>query len=50
MGSTPSMLKLSPGDHKIKLEKVGFKTWERTLTVSAGATATVNPTLDKQEQ
>src|SRR5712692_3301134 len=48
MGSTPSALKLSPGDHKIKLEKAGFKTWERILTVSAGATATVNPTLDKE--
>jgi hypothetical protein len=48
MGSTPSMLKLAAGDHKIKLEKSGFKTWERTLTVAAGATATVNPTLDKE--
>ena len=48
MGSTPSTLKLAAGDHKIKLEKAGFKTWERTLTVSAGATATVNPTLDKE--
>src|SRR5712692_9386065 len=48
MGSTPSTLKLAAGDHKIKLEKSGFKTWERTLTVSVGATATVNPTLDKE--
>lgn len=48
MGSTPSTLKLAAGDHKIKLEKSGFKTWERTLTVGAGATATVNPTLDKE--
>lgn len=49
MGSTPSTLKLAAGDHKIKLEKVGFKTWERTLTVSAGATSTVNPTLEKAQ-
>jgi len=48
LGSTPSTLKLAAGDHKIKLEKSGFKTWERTLTVAAGATATVNPTLDKE--
>jgi hypothetical protein len=48
VGSTPSTLKLTAGDHKIKLEKSGFKTWERTLTVSAGASATVNPTLEKQ--
>src|SRR5882724_2764706 len=49
MGSTPSSLRLAAGGHKIKLEKSGFKTWERTLTVGAGATATVDPTLEKQE-
>jgi hypothetical protein len=48
MGSTPSTVKLTPGEHKVKLEKPGFKTWEKTLTVSAGTTATVNPTLDKE--
>jgi hypothetical protein len=48
MGSTPSTLKLAPGDHKIKLEKSGFKTWERTLAVGAGGTANVNATLDKE--
>jgi len=49
MGSTPSSLRLTAGDHKITLEKSGFKTWERTLTVGAGATTTVDPTLQKQE-
>ena len=49
MGSTPSSLRLAAGDHKIRLEKSGFKMWERTLTVGAGATATVDPTLEKQE-
>jgi PEGA domain-containing protein len=49
MGSTPSSLRLAAGDHKIKLEKSGFKSWERTLTVGAGATATIDPTLEKQE-
>jgi hypothetical protein len=49
MGSTPSTLKLTPGEHKVKLEKSGFKTWERTLTVGAGTTTTVNPTLDKEQ-
>jgi len=48
MGSTPSTLRLTAGDHKIKLEKSGFKAWERTLTVGTGATATVNATLDKE--
>ena len=49
MGSTPSTLKLTPGDHKIKLEKSGFKTWERTLTVGAGATANINATLESSQ-
>lgn len=49
MGSTPSSLRLAGGDHKIRLTKAGFKTWERTMTVNAGATATVNATLEKQE-
>jgi hypothetical protein len=49
MGSTPSTLKLAPGDHKIKLEKSGFKVWERTLAVGAGGTANVNATLDKED-
>ena len=48
MGSTPSTFKLAPGDHKIKLEKSGFKVWERTLAVGAGGTANVNATLDKE--
>jgi len=48
VGSTPSTLKLAPGDHKIKLEKSGFKAWERTLAVGAGGTANVNATLDKE--
>lgn len=49
MGSTPSTLKLAAGDHKIKLEKAGFKPWEKTLTVGQGSSATVNPTLEKTE-
>ncbi len=49
MGSTPSSLRLAAGEHKIKLEKSGFEIWERTLTVGAGATATIDPTLEKQE-
>jgi len=48
MGSAPSTLKLAPGDHKVKLEKSGFKLWERTLAVGAGATANINATLEKE--
>ena len=47
VGSTPSSLRLAAGDHKIKLEKSGFKAWERTLTVGVGATTTLDATLEK---
>jgi hypothetical protein len=32
------------------LEKHGFKTWEKTLTVNSGENATVNATLEQQQQ
>jgi len=48
MGNTPSTLKLAPGDHKIRLEKSGCRPWEKTLTVSAGASVTLNPTLVRE--
>jgi hypothetical protein len=48
MGSTPSTLRLAPGDHTVKIEKGGFKPWEKTLSVTAGASATVNASLEHQ--
>jgi hypothetical protein len=48
MGSTPSTLRLPAGDHKIRIEKHGFKTWEKTLSVSDGGVATVNASLETQ--
>jgi hypothetical protein len=48
MGNTPSTLKLPAGDHKIKVEKSRFKVWEKTLTVSAGETLSINATLEPQ--
>ena len=48
MGSTPSTLRLAAGDHKVRLEKSGFKSWEKTLTVSSGESATVNASLQLQ--
>jgi hypothetical protein len=47
VGNTPSTLRLVAGDHKVKLEKPGFKPWERTLTVISGGTANVNATLEQ---
>jgi hypothetical protein len=47
MGSTPSTLRLTPGDHTISIEKSGFKPWQRTITLTVGASPTINVTLEK---
>ena len=44
----PSTLRLAADDHKVKLEKSGLKSWEKTLTVSSGERATVNASLQPQ--
>ena len=49
MGSTPSTLRLAPGDHTILLEKAGFRAWQRTMTVNPGGIVTVDATLAKAE-
>jgi hypothetical protein len=48
MGNTPSTLRLAAGDRKVKLEKSGFKTWERTLTLNTGGATTIDATLENQ--
>ncbi len=47
VGSTPSTLRLSPGDHAILVEKSGFKSWQRTVQIGAGSSITVAATLEK---
>jgi hypothetical protein len=44
-GNTPAVLALAPGEHKIQVTSSG-KTWEKTLTVSAGSKLVVKATLD----
>jgi len=48
MGSTPSTLRLAPGDHTVSIEKSGFKSWQRTITVTAGESPTIKATLERQ--
>jgi len=47
-GSTPSTLRLKAGDHTISIEKSGFKSWQRTITVTAGESPTISVTLEKE--
>jgi len=36
VGSTPSTVELSPGQHVVAVKKSGFKTWERNMKVTSG--------------
>lgn len=47
MGSTPSTVRLTPGDHTIAIEKSGYKAWQRTMTVNPGGIVTVDATLER---
>jgi len=49
VGSTPSVLSLSAGNHAVEVSLPGFATWKRDLTVSAGAELTVNAVLQKAQ-
>ena len=48
VGSTPSSLKLSPGDHDVLVETRGFKSWRRTLTVRERSSVSLNARLEKE--
>lgn len=47
MGSTPSTIQLAPGDHEVSIEKEGLTPWQRTMTVTAGGSTTIDATLVK---
>jgi len=36
VGSTPSTVSVASGQHQISVKKIGFKPWERKITVSTG--------------
>lgn len=47
VGSTPSTLRLTIGEHTVTIEKSGFKLWTRTMTVSPAGNVTIEATLEK---
>jgi len=50
MGTTQSTLKLAPGEHTVKMEKSGYKPWNRTVMLNAGSNITIDATLEKSPQ
>jgi hypothetical protein len=47
VGTTPSTVQLTPGDHRVSIDKSGFKQWQRMITVTAGGAINLEATLDK---
>jgi hypothetical protein len=47
MGSTPSTIQLAPGEHEVSIEKDEMRPWQRTMTVTAGGSSTIDATLVK---
>jgi PEGA domain-containing protein len=47
MGSTPSTIQLAPGEHLVSIEKEEMRPWQRTMTVTAGGSSTIDATLQK---
>jgi len=47
VGTTPSTLQLKAGEHVVLIEKSGFKSWQRTMTVTGGGNQNIEATLDK---
>ena len=47
VGTTPSTLQLTPGEHNILVEKPGWQPWQRTMTVTANGTVNLDVVLQK---
>jgi hypothetical protein len=45
VGNTPSTIGVAPGQHQLSVKKIGFKPWERKITVSSGQ-VNVNAALE----
>jgi hypothetical protein len=45
-GDTPTTARLAAGDYVISIEKIGFKPWKRTTTLTAGGSVTLDATLE----
>ena len=48
MGYTPAKIALGPGKHSFRVEKPGYKTWTKEMTITVGSELTLDATLGKQ--
>jgi hypothetical protein len=49
-GNTPSLIKLKPGTHSIRMTMHGYAPWERSIETAAGESRNFAATLDKTGQ
>jgi len=49
VGNTPSDVQVPEGDHTVSVKKMGFKTWERKLKISAGSNVHLSAELEKAD-
>lgn len=49
VGSTPSTVQLSPGDHLVSVQQAGFKTWQRNIAINSGSIINLNAVLEKAQ-
>jgi hypothetical protein len=47
VGNAPATLKLSPGQHTIRVTQSGYKEWSREIAVQAGSEAHLSAALDR---
>jgi PEGA domain len=48
MGYTPAKIALGPGKHTFRVEKPGYKTWTKEMTLTIGSELTLDATLDRK--
>jgi hypothetical protein len=49
LGNTPASLKLSPGEHRLRVAMDGYKEWTQTVTVQTGTEGKITANLEKQD-
>jgi len=48
MGYTPAKVSLAPGKHTVRLEKQGYKSWSKEITLTAGSELLLDASLEKK--
>jgi len=48
MGYTPAKVSLPPGKHSFRVEKSGYKSWTKEITITVGSELTLDASLEKK--